>query len=213
MGMKLTGKDRVWGLALAAVMLSYFIWGFRGSGPLIMLTTVPTILLALSFVVPSKYQPHLITSIILLMAGVLAGVSLEKLFGDIPYIWWAVYTWPAIAVAVGVLRPLPFLERYLPSLKMTAASDAEKLDGRETWKRYRPWILSTLTHGIASTVGVGIAYLFGLYGPDVYGSHNMFEILGPVETALIFWIGSALGVMRFGPIKAYLPKDRESSAA
>ena len=41
----------------------------------------------------------------------------------------------------------------------------------------------------------------------------MFEILGPVETALIFWIGSALGVMRFGPIKAYLPKDRESSAA
>ena len=167
MGMKLTGKDRVWGLALAAVMLSYLIWGFRGSGPLIMLAIIPTILLALSFVVPSKYQPHLIMSIILLMAGVLAGVTLEKLFGDIPYIWWAVYTWPVIAVAVGVLRPLPFLERYLPSLKMTAASDAEKLDGRETWKRYRPWILSTLTHGIASTVGVGIAYLFGLYGPDV----------------------------------------------
>ena len=25
--MKLTGKDKVWGLVLAAVMLSYFIWG------------------------------------------------------------------------------------------------------------------------------------------------------------------------------------------
>jgi len=213
MGMKLTGKDRIWGPALAAVMLSYFIWGFRGSGPLMMLAFIPAILLALSFAVPSKYQPHLTTSIILLMAGVLVGVALEKLFGDIPYIWWAVYTWPAIAVAVGVLRPLSFLERYFLSLKMTAAGDAEKMKGKEKWKRYRPWILSTLTYGISSTVGVGIAYLFGLYGPDVYGSHNMFEILGPVETALIFWIGSALGVMRFGPIKAYLPKDREGSAA
>ena len=105
MGMKLTGKDRVWGLAFAAVMLSYFIWGFRGSGPLIMLAIIPSILLALSFVVPSKYQPHLITSIILLMAGVLAGVTLEKLFGDIPYIRWAVYTWAVIAVGVCAVAP------------------------------------------------------------------------------------------------------------
>ena len=56
MGMKLTGKDRVWGPALAAVMLSYFIWGFRGSGPLMMLAFIPAILLALSFAVPLKYH-------------------------------------------------------------------------------------------------------------------------------------------------------------
>lgn len=213
MGMKLTGKDRVWGPALAAVMLSYFIWGFRGSGPLMILAFIPAILLALSFAVPLKYQPHLTTSIILLMAGVLVGVALEKLFGDIPYIWWTVYTWPAIAVAVGVLRPLSFLERYFLSLKMTAARDAGKTEGREKWKRRRPWILSTLTYGIASTVSICILYLFSLYGPDVYGSRGLFEHLGPVEYALLFWISSALGVMRFGPIKAYLPKDRESSAA
>jgi len=114
MEMKLTDKDRIWGLALAGVMLSYFIWGFRGSGPLIMLAFIPTILLALSFAVPSKYQPHLITSIILLMAGVLVGVAFEKLFGDIPYIWWAVYTWPVIAVAVGVLRPFTSLKGRIP---------------------------------------------------------------------------------------------------
>ena len=66
---------------------------------------------------------------------------------------------------------------------------------------------------MTSTVGVGIAYLFSLYGPDVYGSRGMFEILGPVEYALIFWIGSSLSVLRFGPVKAYLPKDREDSEA
>lgn len=203
MGMKLAGKDRVWGLALAAVMLSYFIWGFQGSGPLIMLATIPAILLALSFVVPSKYQPHLITSIILLMAGVLAGVSLEKLFGDIPYIWWAVYTWPAIAVAVGVLRPLPFLERYLPSLKMTAASDAGKKEGRGKLRKYRPHIISILALGLGSAIGTAIAYL--------YGSHEMFESLGPVGYALLFWIGASLAVLRFGPL--YVPKDRENSEA
>ena len=112
--------------------------GFRGSGPLMILAFIPAILLALSFAVPLKYQPHLTTSIILLMAGVLVGVALEKLFGDIPYIWWTVYTWPAIAVAVGVLRPLSFLERYFLSLKMTAARDAGKTEGREKWKRRRP---------------------------------------------------------------------------
>lgn len=213
MGMKLTGKDRVWGLALAAVMLSYFIWGFQGSGPLMMLTFIPTILLALSFVVPSKYQPHLITSIIFLMAGVLAGVSLEKLFGDIPYIWWAVYTWTAIAVAVGVLRPPPVLKRYFLFLKTTAASDAAKKEGREKWRKYRPQITSILVCGMTSTVGVVIAYLFSLYGPDVYGSRGMFEILGPVEYALIFWIVSSLSALRFGLFKAYLPKDRKDSEA
>ena len=197
--MKLIGKDRIWGLALAAVMLSYFIWGFQGSGPLIMLAIIPAILLALSFAVPLKYQPHLTTSIILLMAGVLVGVALEKLFGDIPYIWWAVYTWPAIAVSVGVLRPLPFLERYFLSLKMTAASDAEKLEGREKWKRYRPWTLSTLTYGIASTVGVSILYLFSLYGPDIYGSRAWLADFEPLEYALLVWGVIAFCVMLEGP--------------
>ena len=213
MGMKLTGKDRVWGLALAAVMLSYFIWGFRGSGPLMMLAFIPTILLALSFAVPSKYQPHLLTCIILLMAGVLIGVSFEKLFGDIPYVWWAVYTWPIIAVAMGVLRPFPVLKRYFLFLKMTAASDAAKKEGREKWRKYRPQIISILVCGMASTIGTGFAYLFSLYGPDVYGSRGMFEILGPVEYTLIFWIGSALSVLRFGPFTAYLPQDRQNSDA
>ena len=206
MGMKLTGKDRIWGLALAAVMLSYFIWGFRGSGPLIMLAIIPTILLALSFVVPSKYQPHLITSIILLMAGALAGVSLEKLFGDIPYIWWAVYTWPVIAVAMGILRPLPFLERYLPSLKMTAASDAGKKEGRGKWRKYRPHVISILTVGIGGTIVSGILYLFGLYGPDIYGSREWLEDFDPVESALIVWAATALCVMLDGPYGAYAKK-------
>ena len=51
MGKKLTGKNRKWGLALTAVMLSYFIiWGFPGSGPLSMLALalIPTILLLFS---------------------------------------------------------------------------------------------------------------------------------------------------------------------
>ncbi|MDE0077256.1 MAG: hypothetical protein OXO50_07035 [Caldilineaceae bacterium] len=213
MGMKLTGKDSIWGLAMAGVMLSFFIWGFQGSRPLVLLGIVPPILLILDLAVPSKYQPHLITSIILLMAGVVAGVALEKLFGDIPYIWWAVYTWPVIAVAVGVLRPFPVLKRYFLFLKMTAASDAAKEEGREKWRKYRPRIISILVCGMASTTGIGILYLFSLYGPDVYGSRGLFEILGPVEYALICWIGSTLGVMRFGPFTAYLPKDREDSEA
>ena len=131
MGMKLTGKDRIWGLAMAGVMMSFWIWGFQGSRPLIMLAIIPALLLVFDLAVPSKYQPYLLTSIIVLMAGVLAGVSLEKLFGDIPYIRWAVYTWPAIAVAVGILRPFPVLKRYFFFLKTTAASDAAKKEGRE----------------------------------------------------------------------------------
>ncbi|MDE0463318.1 MAG: hypothetical protein OXH93_12960 [Caldilineaceae bacterium] len=209
--MKLTGKDRISSLALAAVMLSYFIWGFRGSGPLILLAFIPTILLVLSFAVPSKYQPHLITSIILLMAGVLVGVALEKLFGDIPYIWWAVYTWSVIAVALGVLRPFPLLERYFSSLKMTAARDAGKKERREKWKKYRPWILSTLTYGIASTVGVGILYLFSLYGPDVYGSRGLFEHLRPVDYVLIWWIVSALFELRLGLFKHICQKTERAA--
>ena len=206
MGMKLTGKDRVWGLALAAVMLSYLIWGFRGSGPLMMLAIIPTVLLAPSFVVPSKYQPHLVTSIILLMAGVLAGVSLEMLFGDIPYIRWAVYTWPVIAVAVGLLRPLPFLQRYLPSLKTTAASDAGKKEGRGKFRKYRPHVISILTVGMGGTIVVAILYLFGLYGPDIYGSREWLEDFDPVESALIVWGVTAFCVMLDGPYGAYAKK-------
>ena len=213
MEMKLTGKDRVWGLALAAVMLSYFIWGFRGSGPLMMLATIPAILLALSFVVPSKYQPHLITSIILLMAGVLAGVSLEKLFGDIPYIRWAVYTWTVIAVAVGVLRPLPFLERNLPSLKMTAASDAGNKEGRRGLRKYRPHIISILTVGTGGTIVIGILYLFGLYGPDIYGSREWLEDFDPIESALIVWGVTAFCILLDGPYGAYAKNVREEKEA
>ena len=155
------------------------------------------------FAVPSKYQPHLFTSIILLMAGVLAGVSLEKLFGDIPYIWWAVYTWPVIAVAVGVLRPFPFLERYLPSLKMTAASDDGKKEGRGKLRKYRPHIISILAIGMGGTIVIGILYLFGLYGPDIYGSREWLEDFEPIESALIVWVVTAFCVMFDGPYGAY----------
>ena len=213
MGMKLTGKDRVWGLALAAVMLSYFIWGFQGSGPLMILAIIPTILLALSFAVPSKYQPHLITSIILLMAGVLVGVSLEKLFGDILYIWWAVYTWPVIAVAVGVLRPLPFLERYLPSLKMTAARDAGKQEGRGKLRKYRPHIISIFVIGMGGTIVIGILYLFSLYGPDIYGSREWLEGFEPIESALIVWVVTAFCVMLEGPYGHMQKNGREDKEA
>ena len=70
--MKLTGKDKVWGLVLAAVMLSYFIWDFRGSGALIMLAITPSILLALSFAVPRQYRPHIISILAVGMGGTIA---------------------------------------------------------------------------------------------------------------------------------------------
>ena len=213
MGMKIQGNDRIWGLAIAGVFLSFFIWGYQGSRPLIMLAIIPSILLVLVLAVPSKYHPHSFTSIVLLMAGVLVGVSLEKLFGNVPFMWWAVCTWLIIAVAVGVFRPYPFLKRVFPFLKMTAASDAGKEEGREKLKKYRPQIISILVLGMSSTIGIGIAYIFSLYGPDVYGSREMFKSFGPIESALVSWIGSALGVMRFGPFKAYVQKGLEDKEA
>jgi len=192
MGLKTSGHDRIWGLAIAGLFLSFIIWGLQGSRPLMTLAVVTSTLFTLDLAVPSKYQPHTITSIIFLMAGVLVGVALERLLGGVPYMWWAVCAWPAIAVAVGLLRPLPFLKRALPLLKMTAAADAEKKTGREKWKQYRPCLISILVFGMSSTAGVGIAYLFSLYGPDVYGSREMFEHRRPLETILIFWIVSAL---------------------
>ena len=49
----------------------------------------------LSSISPSHRSTPLIffTSEILLMAGVLVGVSLERLVGDIPQLWWAVFIW------------------------------------------------------------------------------------------------------------------------
>ncbi len=214
MEMKIQGNDRISGLAIAGVFLSFFIWGFQGSSPLMMLSIIASILLVLDLAVPSKYQPHFFTFIVLLMAGALVGVALEKLFGNIPYMWGAVCTWPVIAVAVGVFRPFPFLKRVFPFLKMTAAGDAGKKEGREKLKKYRPQIISILVLGMSSTIVIGIAYIFSLYGPDVYGSREMFnKSFGPIESALVAWIGSALGVMRFGPFKVYVPKGREDKEA
>ncbi len=178
-----------------------------------MLAIFDFVLPILGLAFPSKYQPHLFTSTILLMAGVLVGVALEKLFGNVPFMWWAVSTWLIIAVAMGVFRPFPLLKRTFPFLKMTAAGDAGEKGGREKLKKYRPQIISILVLGMSSTIGIGIAYTFSLYGPDVYGSREMFKSFGPVESALVFWIGSALGVMRFGPLRAYVPKGREDKEA
>ena len=213
MGMKIQGNDRIWGLAIAGVFLGFIIWGFQGSRPLTMLAIIDFVLPILGLAFPSKYQPHLFTSTILLMAGVLVGVSLEKLFGNVPFMWWAVCTWLIIAVAVGVFRPFPLLKRTFPFLQMTAASDAGEKGGREKLKKYRPQIISILVLGMSSTIGIGIAYTFSLYGPDVYGSRQMFKSFGPIESALVFWIGSTLGVMRFGPFQAYVPKGREDEEA
>lgn len=209
MKIRLTGNDRIWGLATAGVMLSFFIWGFQGSGPLILLAIIPYILLVLSLAVPSKYRPRLFSSVILIMAGVLVGVSLEKLFGDIPYIWWAVCAWPLTAAAAGLLRPFPFLKRAFPLLGMASAGDDGKNEGRGNVKNYRPQVIPILVLGLASTIGTALAHLFSLYGPDLYGSRKMSESFGPVGYAFLFWIGSALAVLRFGPFKTYLPKDRE----
>ena len=79
-----------------------------------MLAIIDFVLPILGLAFPSKYQPHLFTSTILLMAGVLVGVSLEKMFGNVPFMWWAVCTWLIIAVAVGVFRPFPLLKRVFP---------------------------------------------------------------------------------------------------
>lgn len=64
MGMKIQGNDRIWGLTTAGVMLNFFIWGFQGSGPLMMLAIISSILFVLDLAVPSKYQPHLVTSFV-----------------------------------------------------------------------------------------------------------------------------------------------------
>ena len=79
------------------------------------------------------------------------------------------------------------------------------MEGRAKWKKYRPQILSILAFGMGGTVGAGILYLFSLYGPDVYGSRKMLEDF-PIGTVLIWWIVSALGVMRFGPFTSISAK-------
>ena len=82
-------------------------WGFQGVMQWKTLAIIIYLLFVLDFAITSKYTPHLFTSEILLMAGVLVGVSLERLVGDIPHLWWAVFIWLAIAVAVGVFWPFP----------------------------------------------------------------------------------------------------------
>ena len=201
MGMQISGKDRVWGLVIAGVMVSFWIWGFQGSRPLVMLGIFPPILFILSLAVPSRYQTRLVTFIVLLMAGVLVGVFLEKLFGNIPFMWWAVCTWPIIAAAVGVWRPFPVLKRFYPFLRRTAERDAGKTGGKEILRRYRPQILSILTFGMGGTIGYGIVYLFDFHRPDGYS--------GAVVSILIWWIVTAIGVMRFGPFKGYVQKGGE----
>ena len=104
MGMKLTGKDRIWGLVLVGVMLSYVIWEFQGAGALIMLAIVPTILLAHSFAVLRKHQPH---------------------------------------------------------------------------------VFSILAVGMVGTIVIGLFCLFGLYGPDIYGSRAWLADIDPIENALL----------------------------
>ena len=128
MGMKLTGKDRIWGLVLAGVMLSFFVWEFQGAGALIMLAIVPTILLAHSFAVPRKHQPH---------------------------------------------------------------------------------IFSILAVGMGGTIVIGLFYLFGLYGPNIYGSHAWLADFDPIEYALLVWVVTAFCVMLDGPYGAYAKYGKE----
>lgn len=132
MRMKLTGKDRVWGLVLAGVVLSYFIWDFQGAGALIMLVVIPTFLLAHSFAVPRIHRSHTI---------------------------------------------------------------------------------SILTVGVGGTIVIGIVYLFGLYGPDIYGSRAWLADFEPIEYVLIVWGVTAFCVMLEGPYGHMQKNDREHNEA
>ncbi len=130
--MKLTGEDRVWGLVLAAVMLSYVIWEFQVAGALIMLVIIPTFFLAHSFAVPRQYRPH---------------------------------------------------------------------------------IISILTVGVGGTIVIGIVYLFGLYSPDISGSHEWLKDFEPIEYALLVWVVTAFYIMLDGPYGSYATNGREDKEA
>ncbi|MCY3991849.1 MAG: hypothetical protein OXF50_11560 [Caldilineaceae bacterium] len=130
--MKLTGKDKVLGLVLAGVVLSYFIWDFQGAGLLIMLAITLTFLLALSFAVPRQHRSH---------------------------------------------------------------------------------IVSILSVGMGGTIVIGIVYVFGLHGPDIYGSREWLEDFKPIESALLVWGVTAFCVMLDGPYGAYARDGREDKEA
>ena len=124
MGMQLTGKDRAWGLALAAVLLSYFIWDFRGSGALIMLAIVPTCLLAHSFAVPSQHRPHII-SVLPVGMGCTIVIGIVYLFGlyspdiyssrewleDFKPIESALFFWVVMAFCVMLVGPYGHMQK------------------------------------------------------------------------------------------------------
>ena len=81
--MKLTGRDKVLGLVLAGVVLSYFIWDFQGAGLLIMLAIIPTFLLTFSFAIPRIHRSHIISILAVGMGGtiVIGIVYLFDLYG------------------------------------------------------------------------------------------------------------------------------------
>ena len=85
--------DTLVGMENLGVLQGFFIWGFQGVMQWKTLAIIIYLLFVLDFAITSKYTPHLFTSEILLMAGVLVGLSLERLVGDIPQLWWAVFTW------------------------------------------------------------------------------------------------------------------------
>ena len=132
MRMKLTGKDRVLGLVLTGVVLSYFIWDFQGAGALLMLVVIPTFLLAHSFAVPRIHRSH---------------------------------------------------------------------------------IISILAVGMGGTVVIGTVYLFGLYGPDIYGSRAWLADFEPLEYALLVWGVTAFCVMLEGPYGHMQKNGREEKEA
>ncbi len=98
-------------LTSLGVVLGLLIAGFQGVMPWTTLAISGALLFVLTFTIPSKYNPHICTFGILILGGGFVVAILTSLFGDIPDMRWAVFTWLAIAVVVGMLWPFPVLKR------------------------------------------------------------------------------------------------------
>ena len=107
--MKMPTKQKM--LTSLGMVLGLLILGFQGVMPWTTLAIIGALLSVLTFAIPSKYNPQIITFGILAWGGGIVVIILTSLFGGIPYIRWAVFTWLAVAVVVGMLWPFPVLKR------------------------------------------------------------------------------------------------------
>ena len=66
---------------------------------------------------------------------------------------------------------------------------------------------------MGGTVVIGIVYLFGLYGPDIYGSRAWLADFDPIEFTLLVWGVTAFYVMLEGPYGHMQKNVREDKEA